>query len=259
MRCQSRVRMGLFSSVTGSGTIVLIARILSDRDFYLPVLYGYRVGAHPQPGRGEALTGGDIELDAVPRAGDDLTLAHPRELPVSRGGAGHRAVDRSRAERTKLMGTDVWEGVKVSVHIEDADLDPPQRDHTMRARWKRGYRPHHILSHLRPLSPHHPNTRSPSSHPVLQLARGRRDAEQLQGVLAHDLALGVARHGQLHDGARVVEVVVRPVGSEENPLRSTDEIDGGHQVLRVVRFLDRLGREPHPLPDVLARSLLQKG
>src|SRR5918994_2888389 len=55
-------------------------------------------------------------------------------------------------------------------------------------------------------------------HPVLQLARGRRDAEQLQRVLTHDLALGFARHGQLHDRARVVEVVVRPIGSEDDPL-----------------------------------------
>src|SRR5215217_7389966 len=176
MRCQSRVRMGLFSSVTGSGTIVLIARILSDRDFYLPVLYGYRVGAHPQPGRGEALTGGDIELDAVPRAGDVLTLTHPGKLPVSRGGAGHRAVDRPRAERTKLVGTDIGEGVKVPVHIEDADLDPPQSHYTMRPRRKLIYRPHRILSH--PISP------LPSSHPVLQFSRGRRNAKQLQGVLA---------------------------------------------------------------------------
>src|SRR5215213_11975800 len=110
MRCQSRVRMGLFSSVAGSGTIVLIARILSDRDFYLPVLDGDRVGAHAQPGRGEALAGGDIELDAVPRAGENLTLTHPLKLPVSRGGAGHRAVDRSRAEGAKLMGTEIGEG-----------------------------------------------------------------------------------------------------------------------------------------------------
>src|SRR5688572_30240000 len=49
----------------------------SDRHPYLPILDSYRVGAHAQPGRGEALTGDDVELDAVPRAGDDLTLAHP--------------------------------------------------------------------------------------------------------------------------------------------------------------------------------------
>src|SRR3954451_1540310 len=135
--------MGLLSSVTGSGTIVFIARILSDCDLYLPVLDGYRVGAHAQPGRGEALSGGDIELDAMPRAGHDLSLAHPRELPVSRGGAGHRAVDRSRAERTKLMRTDIGEGVKVSVHVEDADLDAPQLHNAVCPGRKLIYRPHH--------------------------------------------------------------------------------------------------------------------
>src|SRR3954453_7125973 len=150
--------MGLLSSVTGSGTIVFIARILSDCDLYLPVLDGYRVGAHAQPGRGEALSGGDIELDAVPRAGDDLTLAHPRELPVSRGGAGHRAVDRTRAERTKLVRTDIGQGVKVSIHIEDTDLDAPQLHHTMRPWRKLIYWPHHILSHPISLSPYHLNT-----------------------------------------------------------------------------------------------------
>src|SRR3954465_12960700 len=103
--------MGLVSPVTGSGTIVFIARILSDCDLHLPVLDGHRVGAHAQPGRGEALAGSDVELDAVPGAGDDLTLAHPLELPLSRGGASHRSVDRPCAERAKLMGTDIGEGV----------------------------------------------------------------------------------------------------------------------------------------------------
>src|SRR5215212_124805 len=107
MRCQSTVRSGQFGSVAGSGRINLIEPILSDCHLDLSVLDGYRIGAHAQPGRGEALTSRDIELDAVPRAGDDLTLAHPLELPVSRGGAGHRAVDRPRAEWTELMGTDV--------------------------------------------------------------------------------------------------------------------------------------------------------
>src|SRR5215218_7289111 len=160
MRCQSTVRSGLFGSVAGTGTIILIESPLSDRHLDLPVLDGYRIGAHAQPGRGEALTSRDIELDAVPWAGDDLTLAHPLELPISRGGAGHRAVDRPRAERTELMGRDIGEGVKLSVHIEDADLDASQLEHAMRPRRKRLRRPHDILSHLRP---YHPS-------PALQLA-----------------------------------------------------------------------------------------
>src|SRR5215210_6354332 len=153
MRCQSTVRSGLFGSVAGAGRIILIEPILSDRHLDLPVLDGYRIGAHAQPGRGEALASGDIELDAVPRAGDDLALAHPLERPASRGGAGHRAVDRPRAERTKLMGTDIGEGVKVSVHIEDPDLDPPQLHDAVCPRRERLNRPHDILSHLRPYYP----------------------------------------------------------------------------------------------------------
>src|SRR5918994_4928903 len=78
-RCQRTVRTGRFGSVAGSGTIILIAPILSDRDLYLPILDRHRVGAYAQARRGEALAGGYIELDAMPRAGDDLTLAHPRE------------------------------------------------------------------------------------------------------------------------------------------------------------------------------------
>src|SRR5215217_905917 len=162
MRCQSTVRSGLFGSVAGTGTIILIEPILSDRHLDLPVLDGYRIGAHAQPGRGEALTSHDIELDAMPRAGDDLTLAHPLEFPVSRGGASHRAVDRPRAEWTELMGTDVGKGVIVSVDIEDADLNSSQRDDAMRPRRKCLRRPHDVLSHLRP---YHPS-------PVLQLAHG---------------------------------------------------------------------------------------
>src|SRR5215207_7013862 len=106
------------TEATSARTIILIAPILSDRDLYLPILDRDRVGAHAQSMRGEALAGSDIELDAMPGAGDDLTLAHPRELPVSRGGAGHRAVDRPRAEGTKLMGTNIGEGVKVAVDVE---------------------------------------------------------------------------------------------------------------------------------------------
>src|SRR5688572_20706215 len=136
----------------------------SDRDLYLPILDSYRVGAHAQPGRGEALAGGDIELNAVPWAGNDLTLAHPRELPISRGGAGHRAVDRPRAERTKLMGTDIGEGVKFSIDVEDADLDSPKLHDAVGPWRKLVYRPHDILSHLGsyPLAPitHDPNTPS---------------------------------------------------------------------------------------------------
>jgi hypothetical protein len=53
------------------------------------------------------------------------------------------------------MGTDIWEGVKVSVHIEDADLDPPQGDHAMRPGRELVYRPHNILSHPVPQSPYY--------------------------------------------------------------------------------------------------------
>src|SRR5829696_9066453 len=159
MRCQSTVRSRLFGSVAGTGRIILIEPILSDRHLDLPVLDGYRIGAHAQPGRGEALTSHDIELDAMPRAGDDLTLAHPLEFPVSRGGASHRAVDRPRAEWTELMGTDIGKGVKLSVHIEDADLDASQLEHAMRPRRKLSYRPHNKFSHLRP---HHPSYNLPT-------------------------------------------------------------------------------------------------
>src|SRR5215207_3052169 len=149
MPCQSTVRTGLVGSVEGCGTIILVAHIPSDRHLHLSILDRYRVGAHAQSRRGEALAGGDVELDAMPGAGDDLTLAHPRELPVRRDGAGHRAVDRPRAKGTKLMRTDIREGVKLAVYVEDTDLDPSQRDYAMRPRRKLLYSPHDILSHLR--------------------------------------------------------------------------------------------------------------
>src|SRR5688572_15702840 len=164
MRCQSTVRTGRPDSATGFGTIIPVELIPSDRHLHLSILDGYGVGAHAQTGRGEALAGDDVELDAVPRAGDDLALAHPLESPACRGGAGHRAVDRPRAERTKLMGTDIGEGVKFSIDVEDADLDSPKLHDAVGPWRKLVYRPHDILSHLGsyPLAPitHDPNTPS---------------------------------------------------------------------------------------------------
>lgn len=70
----------------------------------------------------------------MPRAGDDLAVADPGELPVGGGGAGGGAVDAALAEGAELVGADVWQGVQLAVDVEDADGDAAQLDHLVAAR-----------------------------------------------------------------------------------------------------------------------------
>ena len=71
----------------------------------------------------EGAPGGDVELDAVPGAGDYLALAHPGELPARRCRAGGGAIHRPGAERPELVRADVRKGVQFASDVEDADLD----------------------------------------------------------------------------------------------------------------------------------------
>src|SRR3954454_1171695 len=91
------------------------------------------------------------------------------------------------------------------------------------------------------------------------LPRRYRDLEEVEGVFAHDLALHLQGHRQIHDRLRVVEVVVRPVGGEEGSVLAVIHTDDVDEMLRVVRLLQWLRGEPHPLLHVLARALLEKG
>src|SRR5829696_268648 len=70
-------------------------------------------------------------------------------------------------------------------------------------------------------------------------------------VLVEDLLLEFARQPYLERSIRIVEVPVRVVRGEHQHVVGTEVIDDLEKVLRVRRFLHRLGREPHLLPDVL--------
>ena len=80
-----------------------------------------------------------------------------------------------------------------------------------------------------------------------------RHAEQVEGVVAHDLAhLGLVEGVQLlHEVDRLGETLaVGPVGAEEHPL-DADEVGQGPDVLLVVR------RDPDVAPQHLERVLLE--
>ena len=84
--------MGLFSSVTGSGTIVLIARILSDHNFTLPVLLWLESGCAPATGERRGSYRWRYQNWRTQCHGEVTiyTLHAPANPRASRGGAGHQ-------------------------------------------------------------------------------------------------------------------------------------------------------------------------
>src|SRR5262245_57342200 len=94
-----------------------------ERDRHLTVRDSDWIAPDPQLRRGEADACRDVELDPVPRAGDDLAGADPGVSPARLGVARHRPVDAALAEWTVLVGADVRQGVECTVEIEDADFD----------------------------------------------------------------------------------------------------------------------------------------
>src|SRR3954452_10173837 len=109
-----------------------IALLPLERDLDQAFLDRDRIGSHAHPGRGETLTGHDIEFDPVPRTGHDLALTDPGKFPPGRGGAGCGAVDGSFTERTILMRTDVGKRVERAADVEYANGNAPRLDDSMR-------------------------------------------------------------------------------------------------------------------------------
>ena len=121
---------------SGRKGTTFVARSDLDGDCDLPVLDADRVGADAQAGGGETFAGGDIELDAVPGAGDDFALADPLEAPAGGRRAGGGAVYRAGAERPELVGADVGQGVERAGDVEDADFGTSEFHHAVRAGWE---------------------------------------------------------------------------------------------------------------------------
>src|SRR5215217_2495601 len=69
-------------------------------------------------------------------------------------------------------------------------------------------------------------------------------------ILGKYLSLKFARQPYLECSIRIIEVPVRVVRGEHQHIVGIEVLDNLKKVLGVVRFLHRLGREPHVLPDV---------
>ena len=71
------------------------------------------------------------------------------------------------------------------------------------------------------------------------------------GVVREDPPARRVREGTRERLRRRVEVPVRVVAREEQPVREVCVLDRRRELVRVGRLLDRLGREPHRLVEVL--------
>ncbi len=129
--------------MSGSG-LVLIA---SKHDDDLIVLDGDGVGADADFRAGEGTARGDVELPAMPRAGEDFAVAHPLMLPARFGVAAHRAIHRALAERPERVRANIRQRVERAIDIEDADLDIANSDNPMRVLRKLRHRPDNMRSH----------------------------------------------------------------------------------------------------------------
>src|SRR4051812_25810224 len=118
-----------------------------ERDLDLAFLDRNGIGSYAHPGRGETLTGHDIEFNPVPRTGHDLALTDPGKFPSGRGGAGCGSVDRSFTERTILMRTNVGKRVERATDVEHADGNAPRLDDSMRSGRNVGNGSNKVLSH----------------------------------------------------------------------------------------------------------------
>src|ERR687893_2178831 len=83
------------------------------------------VTAQVDVGVGDAPTGWDVVLKAVPGAGHDLAVVYPLELPVALGVGDEGAQGRlALAQGPRLVGTDVGQPVELAVYVEYPDLAP---------------------------------------------------------------------------------------------------------------------------------------
>src|SRR5207237_311935 len=81
----------------------------------------------------DALPGRDVELERVPRAGHDLTLPDPGELPIGMGPVVDRARHVPFTERTALVRAEVRQRMERAADVEHAELAPPDPDDAMLA------------------------------------------------------------------------------------------------------------------------------
>jgi len=72
--------------------------------------------------QGEAAAGGDVELERVPGAGNDLLVVEPREPVAGMGSIVECAGDRTGAQGSALMGTEIRDRVPGAFDVEDPDL-----------------------------------------------------------------------------------------------------------------------------------------
>src|SRR5947209_6031242 len=76
------------------------------------------------------------------------------------------------------------------------------------------------------------------------------------GVAVEDFSSFGFRERRLEREARIVEVPMRIIGREQQPL-DADPFDQGSQMLCFVRLIDRLGREPEMLAHVFGWTPLE--
>jgi glc operon protein GlcG len=169
------------------------------------------------------LPGAHVELPPVPRAFEQFAL--PRE-PILARLIGEREPDKlAAAERGALMRTFVGKGEKLALDVEDADLAPLDGDKLARAGGD--------LTHARNDVP---------GHLLLQSVKRL-------GVAGEEFCAHRLLESRLEHVAWVVEIPVRVVGREHQPIPS-DPTHDLEQILRLVRLVDRLRREPEMLADV---------
>src|SRR5882724_1283709 len=102
---------------------------------------------------------------------------------------------------------------------------------------------------------HCPGATSPARATTCRFIGASRQVVQRARVVPEHLALLRLGHRKLEDVLRMVEVPVRIVGREHQPVPA-EPLDHLGEVLRVFRLLDRLGGEPDMLADVFRRRAL---
>src|SRR5262245_22610206 len=85
-----------------------------------------------------------------------------------------------------------------------------------------------------------------------------RKAVDLLGIIAKNRTAFGLTHGDLNGEARVIVVPMRIVARIDDTVQA-DPIEDGAQVMRVLRFFDRLRRVPEIAAQVLRRLELEAG
>src|SRR5918997_7160370 len=101
-------------------------RLQLKPDLDLAVLGDHLVGAEGDLREGEAPPSGDMVLEAVPGAGDDLTVVDPFELPGVLLSGDEGAQRRfAPTQRPRLVRADVGQPQVLAPDVEHPDLAPP--------------------------------------------------------------------------------------------------------------------------------------